>query len=80
MSEGEEERRGVRLTNVDGSLLLVSSEHPHFDVGTPQGGDALRNTLQEGREGEVVVCRKGGKGRWWCAGSTVAIYPTTYWS
>ena len=47
----------MRLTNVDGSLLLVSSEHPYFDVGTPQGGDALRNTLQEGRGGEVV-CRK----------------------
>ena len=42
----------MRLTNVDGSLLFVSSKYPHFDVGTPQGGDALRNILQEEREEE----------------------------
>ena len=49
MTEREEE--GERLTDVDGCLLLVSSENPHFDVGTPQSGYTLRNTLcREHRE------------------------------
>ncbi len=31
--------------NVNGRLLFVASEHPHFDASTPQGGYALRDPL-----------------------------------
>ena len=42
-------------SNVDGSLLLVSSEHPDLDVGTPQLGYALRDSLQQSRSVVVSV-------------------------
>ena len=59
------------LSPVSTHTLMLALRRVAMLSGTP---------CRKGREGEVVVCRKGGKGRWWCAGSTVAIYPTTYWS
>ena len=45
---GVDERRYIAiysLTDVDGSLLLISCQHPHLDVSLPQSLNGLRYTL-----------------------------------
>ena len=46
----------VLLTNVDGSFLLVSRQHPHLDVSLPQPLNGLRHSLY--RHMTTHTCRR----------------------